>query len=62
MSVDAITKEEDTIDGRTDYWVYIKDDKGRTEWMFGGYGTIERGGSKYQTPANRIRDSVCEDM
>jgi hypothetical protein len=49
-----ITRESDTIDGITDYWVKIKDEQGRTGWVFGGYITVERGGPKYHTPENDV--------
>jgi hypothetical protein len=54
VTVSAITKETDIINGITDYWVYIIDQDERTGWMFGGYGTVERGGPKYLTPENMI--------
>ena len=51
----GITKETDTIDGKTDYWVNIKDSTGRVGWMFGGYGDRNGyGGPKFNTPENRI--------
>lgn len=51
----AITEEEDTIDtdtlgGRTDHWVKIEDSQGRVGWIFGGFGSAERGGAKFMTP------------
>ena len=46
----AITEETERINNRTDHWVKITDRQGRTGWIFGGWGDIERGGPKYLTP------------
>jgi hypothetical protein len=56
LQTNAITEQEDTIDGITDYWANITDEKGRTGWIFAGYATAERGGSKYLSPKNIISD------
>jgi hypothetical protein len=55
VTILAITEEEDTIDGITDYWVKIKDEQNRTGWIFGGYASVERGGPKYRIPNSEIR-------
>ena len=55
INILAITEEKDTIDGETDYWVKIKDDKNRIGWLFGGYGDVTRGGPKYRIPDASIR-------
>ena len=50
----AATEKKDTIDGRTEHWVKIECIDGRTGWIFGGYGSAERGGPTYWTPENII--------
>jgi hypothetical protein len=55
VTILAITEETDLIDGKTDHWVYIKDDQNRTGWVFGGYTDVDRGGPKFRTPNNQIR-------
>jgi hypothetical protein len=59
----AITEEEDTIDidtlgRRTDHWVKIEDDQGRVGWIFGYFGSAERGGAKYRTPDAIIYETL----
>ena len=55
LSILAVTEETDTIDGITDRWLYIEDDKNRVGWIFGGYTDVERGGPKYRIPASQVR-------
>jgi hypothetical protein len=51
VDIIAITKEKDTIDNITDYWVMIRDRQARIGWVFGGYLIMgDRGGAKYHTP------------
>ena len=52
----AITEETDVVDGIDwpDHWVKIEDKDGRIGWIFGGHGTIERGGPAFFTPENII--------
>ena len=55
VTILAITEETDTIDGITDFWLYVRDDENRTGWIFGGYTNVERGGPKYRNPNSQIR-------
>ena len=56
----AITEETDKIDGVSwaDHWVRIEDDQGRYGWVFAGYGSAERGGPTFSTPANLINQRL----
>jgi len=55
IDVLAITEEKDTVEGKTDHWVKIKDEQNRIGWIFGGYLYMgDRGGAKYRIPADRI--------
>jgi hypothetical protein len=55
IDVLAITEEKDTVEGKTDHWVKIKDEHNRIGWIFGGYLYMgDRGGAKYRIPADRI--------
>jgi uncharacterized protein YgiM (DUF1202 family) len=55
----AITNEKDTIDEKEEYWVKIKDDKGREGWVFGKYLDFDgRGGLKY----NRAETDVTSNF
>ena len=56
----AITEETDkaeTVPYR-DHWVEIEDSRGRTGWIFGGFGSTESGGPKYRTPEAVIDDRL----
>ena len=55
----AITEEMDRINGLMDHWVKIEDRQGRTGWIFGGDGTVERGGARFRTPENRIQSRLA---
>ena len=51
----AITRETDNINGRRpDHWLRITDSIGRVGWMFGGDGSLEGGGPKYDFPENIV--------
>jgi len=54
LGVLAITEEEDTVEGMTDYWVKIEDEQNRIGWIFGAYTDINRGGPKYRIPGDEI--------
>lgn len=54
----AITEETDTINGRKDHWVKIIDKQGRSGWIFGDDGGLERGGPKYLTPEEIVYDRL----
>jgi hypothetical protein len=54
VTILAITEEKDSIDDKTDHWLYIKDEQNRIGWIFGGYTTVDRGGPKLRTPNNQI--------
>ena len=54
VTILAITEETDTIDGRTSYWVKIKDEQNKIGWVFGGYAGSYRGGPIFRIPEEEI--------
>jgi predicted nucleic-acid-binding protein len=55
----AITEEEDTVNGITDYWIKIIESENNVGWIFGGNVTVDRNRiAKYFSPENQIESVI----
>lgn len=57
-TVVGITEEKDTVDGKTDYWLMIEYEPGKTGWVFGRNTTVERGGPRFYVPELVIESNL----